>query len=203
MLGGFWADFGSIWGRFSVLEGSWDGLGWVLGGLGVANGAQDRFLIDLGSILRPVLGPQTDQNRPKIDAKMHSNCASVFGSIFERFLMDFGVYLGTIFGSCWASSGGSATYQKSLKTNGFLMNFHGSGGRSWHHFRMFLGCLFQDRFLIVLGSVLGSILEPFGLPNGVYVEGFGGSGLGSILGWFLGGSGTPPKFKAGRKLVAI
>ena len=39
---------------------------------------------------------------------------------------------------------------------------------------MFLGYLFRDRFLIVLGSVLGSILEPFGLPSGVYVEGFGG-----------------------------
>ena len=39
-----------------------------------------------------------------------------------------------------------------------------------------------------MGSVLGWILEPFGLPNGVYFEGFGGSGLGSILGWFLGGS---------------
>ena len=56
---------------------------------------------------------------------------------------------------------------------------------------MFLGCMFQDRFLIVLGSVLGSISEPFGLPNGVHVEGFGGSDLGSILGWFLGRSGTP------------
>ena len=55
---------------------------------------------------------------------------------------------------------------------------------------MFLGCLFQDRFLIVLGSVLGSIWEPFGLPNGVYVEGFGGSGLGSILGWFPGEPGS-------------
>ena len=68
---------------------------------------------------------------------------------------------------------------------------------------MFLGCLFQDRFLIVLGSVLGWILEPFGFPNGVYVEGFGGSGLGSILGWFLGGSGTPLKFKVQQKLVVI
>ena len=120
---------------------------------------------------------------------MHSNCASVFGSSCERFLVDFGVYLGIIFGSCWASSGGSATDQKSLKTCWFSVNFHGSGGRSWHHFPMFLGCLFQDRFLIVLESVLGSISEPFGLPNGVYVEGFGGSGLGSILGWFLGGLG--------------
>ena len=54
------------------------------------------------------------------------------------------------------------------------MIFQGSGGRSWHHFLMFLGFLFQDRFFMVLGSVLGSILEPFGLPNGVHVEGFGG-----------------------------
>ena len=77
------------------------------------------------------------------------------------------------------------------------------GGPSWGNFLMFLGCLFQDRFLIVLGSVLGSSLEPFGLPNGVYVEGFGGSGLGSILGWFLGGSGTPPKFKVGQKWGSI
>ena len=83
------------------------------------------------------------------------------------------------------------------------MIFQGSGGRSWPHFPMFFGCLFQDRFLIVLGSVLGSIWEPFGRPNGVYVEGFGGSGLGSILGWFLGGSGTPLKFKAHENLVVI
>ena len=55
---------------------------------------------------------------------------------------------------------------------------------------MFFGCLFQVRFLIVLGSVLGSILEPFGLPNGVYVEWFGGSIFGivfvmvfSVAGW--------------------
>ena len=83
------------------------------------------------------------------------------------------------------------------------MIFQGSGARNRHHFRMFLGCLFQDRFLIVLGSVLGSIWEPFGRPNGVYVEGFGGSGLGLILGWFLGGSGTPLKFKVQLKVVAI
>ena len=49
---------------------------------------------------------------------------------------------------------------------------------------MFLGCLFRDRFLIVLGSVLGSILKPFGLPTGVYVEGFEGSILGLCLLWF-------------------
>ena len=82
-------------------------------------------------------------------------------------------------------------------------DFSRFGGRTWHHFLMFLGYLFRDSFLIVLGSVLGSIWEPFGLPNGVHVEGFGGSGLGSILGWFLGGSGTPLKFKAGQKLVLI
>ena len=63
--------------------------------------------------------------------------------------------------------------------------------------------MFRDRFLIVLGSVLGSILEPFGLPNGVYVEGFGGSGLGTILGWFLGWVWVLPKSRAGQKLVVI
>ena len=78
------------------------------------------------------------------------------------------------------------------------MIFQGSGGRSWHHFLIFLGCLFRDRFLIVLGSVLGSMLELSGLPNGVYVEGFGGSILGLFLLWFSellagweGGQGNP------------
>ena len=73
-----WVDIGWSLGRFGIEVGSsfglgkvLGGLGWVLGGLGVAMGAQDRFLIDLGSILRPVLGPKTDQNRSQIDAKMH------------------------------------------------------------------------------------------------------------------------------------
>ena len=57
--------------------------------------------------------------------------------------------------------------------------------------------------MIVLGSVLGSLWEPFGRPNGVYVEGFGVSGLGSILGWFLGGSGTLLNFTIQQKLVVI
>ena len=34
--------------------------------------------------------------------------------------------------------------------------------------------LFRDRFLIVLGLVLGSILEPLGFPSGVYFEGVWG-----------------------------
>ena len=59
-------------------------------------------------------------------------------------------------------------------------------------------------FKIVLGSVLGSILEPVGLPNGIGFERFGGSVLGSLLGWFLGGRiGTPLKFKAGQNWRAI
>ena len=53
------------------------------------------------------------------------------------------------------------------------------------------------------GAVLGSILEPFGFPNGVYVEGFGGSGLGSILGWFLGDPATPLNFTIQQHLVVI
>ena len=83
------------------------------------------------------------------------------------------------------------------------MIFDGSGGRSWHHFPLFLGCQFRDLFLIVLKSVLGTILELFGLPNGVYVEGFGGSDLGLILGWFLGGVWDPLKFRVQQKWKAI
>ena len=101
MLGGFWADFGSIWGRFSVLGGSWEGLGWVLGGLWVALGAH-RFGVGFEARRRA-------QNRSKIDAEMLSNVASVFGSMFNRFVMDFGVDLSIILGSCWASYRGSAT----------------------------------------------------------------------------------------------
>ena len=66
------------------------------------------------------------------------------------------------------------------------MIVQGFGGRSWHHVLMFLGCLFRDRFLIVLGSALGTIWEPFGLPNGVYAEGFGGVGLGVDFGMVSG-----------------
>ena len=123
-LGSIWGrftiDLGSIWGRFEVdlgsIWGSISGLGRVLGalgealgGLGVARSAQDRILIDFGSILEPVLGPKTGQNRSEIDAKRHSNSASVFGSIFNRFLIDLRVHLGTILGPCWVSTWRSAT----------------------------------------------------------------------------------------------
>ena len=83
------------------------------------------------------------------------------------------------------------------------MIFLGVGVRSWHHFSRFLGCLFQDRFLIVLAWVLGLIFELFGGPSGVYFEGFGGSDLGSILGWFLGWVWVLPKSRAGHWLGAI
>ena len=75
-LGTFLVDLGSTWGRFGVDFRSWEGLGrsWgslgeVLGALGgfwgglrEALGAQDRFLIDFGLILKPVLGSPTDPN---------------------------------------------------------------------------------------------------------------------------------------------
>ena len=64
-------DLESIWGALGVDLGSIFGLGRVLGGLGVAMGAQDRFFIDSARILRPVLGSKTNQNQSKIDAKMH------------------------------------------------------------------------------------------------------------------------------------
>ena len=74
----------------------------------------------------------------------------------------------------------------------FLFVFEGSGVRSWYDFLKFLGCLFRDRFLIVLGSVLEVILEPFWLSNGIGFETFGESALGSIWGWFLGGKVWDP-----------
>ena len=63
---------------------------------------------------------------------------------------------------------------KNIEHTMIFNDFQSSGDRSWHHFLIFWGCMLGDRFLIVLGSVLGSILEPFGFLNGVYVEGFGG-----------------------------
>ena len=56
---------------------------------------------------------------------------------------------------------------------------------------MCLGCLFQDCFLIVSGSVLGLILEPFGRPNGIYVEGFGGVHFQMDFGCGLGAHRIP------------
>ena len=76
-------------------------LGGFWGGLREALGAQDRFLIDFGSISKPILGPQTDENRSKIDAKMRSNFASVFESIFDRFWGPFGHHFEAMLGIMW------------------------------------------------------------------------------------------------------
>ena len=63
-------------------------------------------------------------------------------------------------------------------------------GPSWGNFLMFLGCLFQDRFLIVLGSVLGSIWGPFWHYNRTQIEEKTGLILGSIFGASLGANET-------------
>ena len=60
------------------------------------------------------------------------------------------------------------------------------GGPSWGNFLMFLGCLFQDRFLIVLGSVLESIWGPFWQYNRTQIEEKTGLILRSIFGASLG-----------------
>ena len=60
------------------------------------------------------------------------------------------------------------------------------GGPSWGNFLMFLGCLFQDRFLIVLGSVFGLIWGPFWHYNRAQIEEKTGLILGSIFGASLG-----------------
>ena len=107
------------------------------------------------------LDPSWEPKPAKNDQKSMPRCVQILHWFSNRFLIDFGVYLDTIFEPCWASCWGSATLQKSLKTCRFFMNFHGLGSPSWANFLMFLGCPFQDRFLIVLGSVLGSIWGPF------------------------------------------
>ena len=70
------------------------------------------------------------------------------------------------------------------------MTFHGLGSPSWGNFLMFLGCLFQDRFLIVLGSVLGSIWGPFWHYSRTQIEEKTGLILGSIFGASLVANGT-------------
>ena len=56
-----WVDLGSIWNRFGVVLGSWEGLGRVLGSFGDPLGAQARILVDSKSILGPLLGPSRPQ----------------------------------------------------------------------------------------------------------------------------------------------
>ena len=68
----------------------------VLGGFGVAMGAQDRIMFDLGSILSAVLGPQTEEHRLNIDARMRSHFAFVFGWISDRFRYAFEPFLGHV-----------------------------------------------------------------------------------------------------------
>ena len=153
-------DLGSIWGRFSVLGRSWEGLGWVLGGLGVAIGAQDRFSIDFGSILRPVLGPKTDQNRSKIDAKMHSNCASVFGSIFDGFWGLFGQHFWVMLGIIWRIG----DISKIIKNLWFLNEFSWFGGSKLASFSYVFGVSvsrsFSDRLGVGFGVDFGAVWSP-------------------------------------------
>ena len=59
-------------------------------------------------------------------------------------------------------------------------------GPSWGNFLIFLGCLFQDRFLIVLGSVLESIWGPFWQYNRNQIEEKTRLILGSIFNASLG-----------------
>ena len=132
------------------------------------------------------LDPSWEPKATKNDQKSMPRCVQILHWFSDRFLIDFGIHLGTILEPCWASCWGSATLQKSSKTYRFSLNFHGLGSPSWGNFLMFLGCLFQDRFLIVLGSVLGSIWGPFWHYNRTQIEEKTGLILGSIFGASLG-----------------
>jgi len=109
-MGRFGVDLESIWGRFGVLGGSWEGLGRVLGSFGVPLGAQDRILIDFRSILGPLLGP----SRPQL-----GGLGASFGVLgrssggLEPFYL--GSYFQVLFGLHFASIADPRTTPKSFK----------------------------------------------------------------------------------------
>ena len=163
VFGRFGVDLGSIWGRFSVLGGSWEGLGRPWGRHGRPRSIFDRFGVDFEARLGAPNRPKSTKNRCQDAFKLCIGFRIDFESIFVRFWGPFGYLFGVMLGIIWRIG----EIAKNCKNTMVFNDFQRSGGRSWPHFPMFLGCLFEDRFLIVLGSVLGSILEPLGLPNGV------------------------------------
>ena len=100
----------SIWSRFGVLGGSWEGLGRVLGSFGVPLGAQDRILIDFKSILGPLLGP----SRPQLGGLGASFgvLGRSFGGLEPFYLRS---YFQVFFGLHFASISDPRTTPKSFK----------------------------------------------------------------------------------------
>ena len=96
--------------------------------------------------------------------------------------VDFGAMLGIM----W-EIGDIAKIIKNLQVFNEFSRF---GGSKLASFSYFWGCLFQDRFLIVLGSVLGSIWGPFWHYNRTQIEEKTRLILGSIFGASLGANGN-------------
>ena len=59
--------------------------------------------------------PSWEPKSTKNDQKSMPRCVQILHRFSNRFLIDFGVHLGTILKPCSASCGGSATLRKSLK----------------------------------------------------------------------------------------
>ena len=81
---------------------------------------------------RFILLPQIDQNRPKIDVKMHSKIASFFKSTSDGILIDLGSILNQFwmkFRSMLAIILKSVGIQKTMKNLWFFMNLRDFG--SW------------------------------------------------------------------------
>ena len=109
------AHFGVI---FGVVFASWGQYGGAVGSFFGADG-------DLARQRRPKkrqprnpftnLDPSWEPKPTKNDQKSMPRCVQILHRFSNRFLIDFGVHLSTILKPCWASCGGSATLQKSLK----------------------------------------------------------------------------------------
>ena len=103
------AHFGVI---FGVVFGSWGQYGSAVGSFFEADG-------DLARQRRPKRrlpqnpftswDPSWEPKPTKNDQKSMPRCVQILHRFSNRFLIDFGVHLGTILKPCWASCGGSAT----------------------------------------------------------------------------------------------
>ena len=101
---------GSIWNRFGIDLGFWEGLGRVLGSFGVPLGAQDRVLIDF----KLILGPLLDPSRPQLGGLGASFgvLGRSFGGLEPFYLRS---YFQVFFGLHFASISDPGTTPKSFK----------------------------------------------------------------------------------------
>ena len=106
---------------------------------------------------RPQNGPKSVPNRPKIDPRSASEQTSLPTSILDR--------LGTVFGPFWARScwplGGLWGGQVGVKLDQKSI----FGGPGWRSKTNMMLDTFLNRFLVGLGAILGSKIDPKSVQN--------------------------------------